>query len=155
MESLINTCQELYHDRSKLLRPDTLRWNSFISFLNEMYGLLKRKQLHFLTKYEGVPPKLVLLSLLAECCTATLTSQIQSLAEVEILFVVLTHIGKDLETETPGRMSLLDTCLREALLSTPLHPQIGKTLLQLIELRAAQWNLPAQAVMYYYPGSSR
>ena len=43
---------------------------------------LKRKQLHFLTRYEGVAPKLVLLSLLAECCTATLTSTLHSLAEV-------------------------------------------------------------------------
>lgn len=154
LESLINTCQELYHDRERLLRQDIHKWNSYISFLNQMYGLLKRKQLHFLRKYEGVAPKLVLLSLLAECCTATLTSNLQYVSEIEMLFVVLTHIGRDLDTEMPGRMSLLVTCLREAFLASHLNKQIGKTLLQLIELRAAGWNLPAQAVMYYYPGSS-
>jgi len=154
LESLINTCQELYHDRERILRQDISRWNSYISFLNQMYCLLKRKQLHFLRKYEGIAPKLVLLSLLAECCTATLTSSLQSISEIENVFVVLTHIGRDLETETPGRMSLLVTCLREAFLTPQLNKQIGKTLLQLIELRAAGWNLPAQAVMYYYPGSS-
>jgi len=154
LESLINTCQELYHDRERLLRGDVKRWNAYISFLNQMYALLKRKQLHFLTRYAGVAPKLVLLSLLAECCTATLTSNLKSVQEVETMFLVLTHIGKDLEAETPGRMSLLVTCLREAFLSSNLQPQISKTLLQLIELRAADWNLPAQAVMYYYPGSS-
>jgi len=154
LESLINTCQELYHDRETMLRHDVLKWTSYLVFLNEMYGMLKRKQLHLLTKYEGVAPKLVLLSLLAECCTATLTSSLQSTQEVETLFVVLTQIGKDLETETPGRMSLLVTCLREAFLNNHINPQIGKTLLQLIELQAAGWNLPAQAVMYYYPGSS-
>jgi len=153
LESLINSCQELYHDREVVLRRDVSKWNSFITFLNEMYGMLKRKQLHFLTKYEGIPPKLVLLSLLAECCTATLTSSLQSTAEVETMFVVLTQIGRDLEAEVPGRMSLLVTCLREAFLNPNPHPQIGKTLLQLIELRAAGWNLPAQAVMYYYPGN--
>jgi len=70
------------------------------------------------------------------------------------MFLVLTHIGKDLEAETPGRMSLLVTCLREAFLTPHVSPQISKKLLQLIELRAADWNLPAQAVMYYYPGGS-
>jgi len=73
LESLLNNCQEWYHERDHLLRSDSKsgRWAAFMSFLNEMYGLLKRKQLQLLTKYEGIPPKLVLLSLLAECCTVT------------------------------------------------------------------------------------
>merc|ERR1712115_330094 len=76
LESLLNTCQEWYHERGELLRSATSppgRWPAFMAFLNEMYGLLKRRQLQLLTKYEGVPPKLVLLSLLAECCIVTLT----------------------------------------------------------------------------------
>ena len=31
--------------------------------------------------------------------------------------------------------------------------QVRKTLLQLLELQAAGWQLPAEAVMYYYPGA--
>ena len=31
--------------------------------------------------------------------------------------------------------------------------QVRKTLLQLLELQSAGWQLPAEAVMYYYPGA--
>merc|ERR1711864_172 len=154
LESLLNTCQEW----DSLLRPETDsgRWSAFMSFLNEMYGLLKRKQLQLLTKYEGIPPKLVLLSLLGECCTVTLTqAALNSVNEVECLFIVLTHIGRDLEVETPGQMGLILACLREAFLQLPaVSGQVRKTLLQLIELQAAGWQLPAQSVMYYYPGAN-
>lgn len=156
-ESLINTCQEIYHDRERLLRQDISRWNSYISFLNHMYGKLKRRQSLTMEKgseREGVAPRFVLLSLLAECCTCTLTSNLQSLSEVETMFGVLTTIGRDLEAEMPGRMGLLVTCLREAFLNYRLNHQVSKLLLQLIELEAAGWTLPAQAVMYYYPGAT-
>jgi len=156
LESLLNNCQEWYHERDHLLRADSKsgRWSAFMSFLNEMYGLLKRKQLQLMTKYEGIPPKLVLLSLLAECCTVTLTSPtLHSVNEVECLFLVLTHIGRDLLVEAPGQMTLILSCLREAFLMADAPQQVRKTLLQLIELQAAGWQLPAESVMYYYPGA--
>merc|ERR1711971_209636 len=157
LESLLNTCQEWYHERGELLRSSTSppgRWPAFMAFLNEVYGLLKRRQLQLLTKYEGVPPKLVLLSLLAECCIVTLTGglTLATVSEVECLFMVLTHIGRDLHQETPGQMGLLLSCLRDSFLHTTAGPAVRKTLLQLIELQAAGWQLPAPAVMYYYPG---
>jgi len=157
LESLLNTCQEWYHERGELLRSATSppgRWPAFMAFLNEMYGLLKRRQLQLLTKYEGVPPKLVLLSLLAECCIVTLTGglTLATVSEVECLFMVLTHIGRDLHQEAPGQMGLLLSCLRDSFLHTTAGPAVRKTLLQLIELQAAGWQLPAPAVMYYYPG---
>jgi len=156
LESLLNNCQEWYHERDHLLRADSKsgRWAAFMSFLHEMYGLLKRAQLQLLTKYEGIPPKLVLLSLLAECCTVTLTAPaLNSVNEVECLFLVLTHIGRDLMAEAPGQMTLILSCLREAFLMADAPPQVRKTLLQLIELQAAGWQLPAESVMYYYPGA--
>jgi len=156
LESLLNNCQEWYHERDHLLRSDSKsgRWSAFMSFLNEMYGLLKRKQLQLLTKYEGIPPKLVLLSLLAECCTVTLTTPaLHSVNEAECLFLVLTHIGRDLMVEAPGQMTLILSCLREAFLMADAPQQVRKTLLQLIELQAAGWQLPAESVMYYYPGA--
>merc|ERR1711934_770569 len=157
LESLLNTCQEWYHERGELLRSSTSppgRWPAFMAFLNEMYGLLKRRQLQLLTKYEGVPPKLVLLSLLAECCIVTLTGglTLATVSEGECLFMVLTHIGRDLHQEAPGQMGLLLSCLRDSFLHTTAGPAVRKTLLQLIELQAAGWQLPAPAVMYYYPG---
>jgi len=159
LETLLNTCQEWYHERATLLRSPSsapCRWANFLTFLNEMYALLKRRQLQLLTKYEGIPPKLVLLSLLAECCIVTLTGglTLATSNEVESLFLVLTHIGKDLELETPGQMSLLLSCLRDSFLHTTAGPNVRKTLLQIIELQAAGWQLPAQAVMYYYPGAT-
>jgi len=159
LESLLNSCQEWYHERNALLRSSSSspgRWSAFMCFLNEMYGLLKRRQLQLLTKYEGIPPKLVLLSLLAECCMVTLTGglTLATDTEVECLFLVLTHIGRDLNLETPGQMSLLLTCLRDSFLHTTAGPHVRKILLQLIELQAADWQLPAQAVMYYYPGAT-
>lgn len=159
LESLLNSCQEWYHERNSLLRSPSSspgRWAAFMCFLNEMYGLLKRRQLQLLTKYEGIPPKLVLLSLLAECCVVTLTGglTLATDSEVECLFLVLTHIGRDLNLETPGQMSLLLTCLRDSFLHTTAGPNVKKILLQLIELQAADWQLPAQAVMYYYPGAT-
>eukprot|EP00092_Neocalanus_flemingeri_P024241 GFUD01026290.1.p1 GENE.GFUD01026290.1~~GFUD01026290.1.p1 ORF type:complete len:291 (+),score=89.38 GFUD01026290.1:121-993(+) len=51
LESLLNNCQEWYHERDHLLRSDSKsgRWAAFMSFLNEMYGLLNRKHRQRLT----------------------------------------------------------------------------------------------------------
>jgi len=156
LESLLNTCQEWYHERERMIRSENKsgRWAAFMAFLNELYALLKRKQVQLQSKYEGVAPKLVLLTLLAECCIVTLTqSSVLSLAETEVLFQVLTHLQRDLISEAPGQMSLIVNCLREAFLTSEAPPQARKTLLQLLELQSAGWQLPAEAVMYYYPGA--
>jgi len=154
LESLVNSCQEWYHERERLLRPDskTARWAAFMGFLYEVYRLLRRKQVA--ARYEGVAPRLVLLSLLAECCAVTLARPaLTSTQEVECLFHVLTSIQRDLAAEAPGQMTLIVNCLREAFLQAEAPPQVRKTLLQCIELQAAGWQLPAEAVMYYYPGA--
>jgi len=156
LESLLNTCQEWYHERDRIIRSENKsgKWAAFMSFLNELYGLLKRKQVQLQSKYEGVAPKLVLLTLLAECCIVTLTqTQMFTIPETEVLFLVLTHIQRDLMTEAPGQMTLIVNCLREAFLMTEAPAQVRKTLLQLLELQSAGWQLPAEAVMYYYPGA--
>jgi len=156
LESLLNTCQEWYHERDRIIRASDKagRWAAFMSFLNELYGLLKRKQVQLESKYEGVAPKLVLLSLLAECCLVTTTqTQALTIQETEVLFLVLTHIQRDLMAEAPGQMSLIINCLREAFLMSEAPQQVRKTLLQLLELQSAGWQLPAEAVMYYYPGA--
>ena len=81
------------------------------------------------------------------CC------QMFTIPETEVLFLVLTHIQRDLMTEAPGQMTLIVNCLREAFLMTEAPAQVRKTLLQLLELQSAGWQLPAEAVMYYYPGA--
>ena len=47
-----------------------------------------------------------------------------SIPETEVLFLVLTHIQRDLITEAPGQMSLIVNCLREAFLTTDVPPQV-------------------------------
>lgn len=77
------------------------------------------------------------------------------LFQMECLFFVLSSIGKDLETELPARMNAVLAGVRDAFLTSAVVPAIRKTLLQLIELHAAQWQLPAPAIMYYYPATNK
>ena len=74
---------------------------------------------------------------------------------MECLFFVLTAIGKDLEQELPKQLEALLGAVRDAFLTAQTAPNIRKTLLQLIELSAARWQLSAPAVMYYYPGTPK
>lgn len=73
--------------------------------------------------------------------------------QTECLFFVLTGLGKDIEVELPHQMAKVMGAARDAFLTTVRVPAVRKTLLQLIEMHAARWQLPAPAVMYYYPGS--
>ncbi|XP_076626595.1 uncharacterized protein LOC143344430 isoform X1 [Colletes latitarsis] len=158
LESLLNTCQQWYQDRVKILYDGTSyhRYSAFMTFLNEMYCQLKRRQLQLKTQQEGVPPGRVLLTLLWKCCQDCLQPPVvNSLAETDCLFFILTCIGKDLDTELPAQLQQLLGSLRDAFLAEDtILPSVRKTLLQLIELHAAHWQLPAPAVVYYYPGST-
>jgi hypothetical protein len=69
--------------------------------------------------------------------------------QTDSLFFVLTSIGRDLENELPTHIPLLLASVRDAFLEPAAVPAIKKTLLQLIELHASRWQLPARAVMYY------
>ena len=44
--------------------------------------------------------------------------------QVECLFLVLTHIGRDLMADAPGQMTLILSCLREAFLMADAPPQV-------------------------------
>lgn len=154
LESLLNMCQLWYQERDKVLRTNPSRYPPFMAFLNEMYCQLKRSQLQLKTHYDGVPPQLLLLTLLSKCCMDCLKPPaVPSLTETECLFFILTSIGRDLEQDLPKALEQLLAGVRDAFLAAATVPAIRKTLLQLIELRAAKWQLPASAVMYYYPGA--
>ncbi|XP_011155996.2 uncharacterized protein LOC105193291 isoform X1 [Solenopsis invicta] len=158
LESLLNTCQQWYQDRARLLYDGTTchRYSAFMTFLNEMYCQLKRRQLQLKTQQEGVPPGRVLLTLLWKCCQDCLQPPvINSLAETNCLFFILTCIGKDLDVELPAQLQQLLGSVRDAFLAEETTlPPVKRTLLQLIELHAAHWQLPAPAVVYYYPSNS-
>nr|CAD7445479.1 unnamed protein product [Timema bartmani] len=150
LESLLNTCRQWCQERDKILKQGggTTRFCAFMQFLNEMYCELKRRQLQLKTQYDGVPPGLVLLTLLYECCQECLKPP-NSQGETDSLFFVLTSVGRDFEQELPNKLTQLIASVRDTFLMVHNVPSIKKTLLQLIELRAARWQLSASAVMYY------
>ncbi|KAJ8679528.1 hypothetical protein QAD02_015315 [Eretmocerus hayati] len=159
LESLLNTCQQWYQERNRFSGDvSTCRhFAAFMTFLNEMYCQLKRRQLQLKTQQEGVPPGRILLSLLWKCCQdCLLPPMINSPALANCLFYILTCVGKDLAQELPAQLQQLLGGVRDAFLNEDMTPPaVRKTLLQLIELHAAHWQLPAPAVVYYYPGSSK
>lgn len=153
VESLINTCQQWYQERDKILRGvkagDGTRFTAFMWFLTEMCGQLKRAQLK--GQFETLQPDLVLLSVLGKCCQACVSLPIKCLSETECLFFVLTSIGRDLETELPTQLEQLLGSVRDGFLASAGAPAVRRTLLQLIELHASSWQLPGSSVLYYYP----
>ena len=54
----------------------------------------------------------------------TPTPQALSVQETEVLFLVLTHIQRDLMAEAPGQMSLIVNCIREAFLMSEAPQQV-------------------------------
>jgi hypothetical protein len=83
---------------------------------------------------------------------------------MDVLFSVLTSEGREMEQTFPLKMKQLLAAVRDALLGIgpynsnsrngqqqqPLPVVVQRTLMQLIELHAANWALPASAVRYYY-----
>ncbi|CAG9858290.1 unnamed protein product [Phyllotreta striolata] len=153
LESLLNLCQQWYQERDRLLRGvkagDGTRFTAFMWFLAEMCSQLKRR--HLKDQVEGVPAELVLLSVLAKCCKACVELPIKCLSETECLFFVLTSIGRDLEAELPQQLEQLLANVRDGFLASAGSPGVRRTLLQLIELHASNWQLPGSSVLYYYP----
>ncbi|KAI5635807.1 hypothetical protein NE865_11505 [Phthorimaea operculella] len=98
-------------------------------------------------------PGQVLLTLICKCCEDCIRQAVPSPSDTENLFFVLTYIGRDLESQLPGELERLLSAVRDAFLQPAAPPSIRRTLLQLIELHASRWQLPGQAVLYYYPSS--
>jgi len=157
LESLLNTCQLSYQERDKLLRNGSIgsRYRQYMTFLNEMYVQLKRSQLQLKTHYDGVPPQKLLLTLLSKSFIDCLQAKTLSKIEIEAMFFILTSIGKDLELNLPQVMDQIFCVMRDVFLTNSSAGPLKNTLLQLIELRASKWQMPSEAVIYYYPTSSR
>lgn len=167
LESLLNSCREWYHERDRLLRsfpstsfdlpamPTNQRWIAYVTFMYEMYARLKTRQRSSGAVFLGasaVSAGPMLLSLLCECCHVFLQPpSLLNSNEIECLFFVLTSIGRDLENELPQKMHQLVAAVRDAFINPSISSFIRKTLLQLIELHASNWQLTTPAVTYYYP----
>ncbi|XP_055302841.1 uncharacterized protein LOC129568677 isoform X2 [Sitodiplosis mosellana] len=159
LEALLNTCRLWYQERGVVLgSPQKIknsarpRFTAFMAFLTEMFCQLKRRQLQLRTKCDGVPPPIVLLTVLSKCCEESVRSPVRSLSEIECLFYVLTCVGRDIETHLPQQLEILLSLVRDAFLnSSASAPTIRRTLLMIIELQASHWQLSGNTVLYYYP----
>lgn len=96
LEALLNTCRQWYQERDKVLGPPQTiknsarpRFTAFMAFLTEMFCQLKRRQLQLRTKCDGVPPPLLLLTLLSKCCEDCVKPPVRSLYEVCVYSIYL------------------------------------------------------------------
>lgn len=171
LESLLNQCQESFQERDRFWNStasvpgcsSSQRWVAFIFFLNEMYSQLKCRsaiaasqapcKMNFVD--DKTPADLILLTLLAESCCATLKEiSLHSPKVYECLFSILSGIGWKIENELPKKMQSIWNAIRDAFVDMDSFPALQCILLQLLELRAAKWQLPATAVTYYYSSIS-
>jgi len=147
LESLLNICQYSY-EQNKGTTESGNNYYSLMAFLIELYGQFKLRQSDIF--YRKVPPSITLLTLLVHVCESLLKQKtISTRQEIECLFFVVTTVGRDLESEMPKTLDSLMCTVRDAFLFASISEASRKTLLQLIELRAAKWQLPAMAIMYY------
>lgn len=98
LEALLNTCRQWYQERDKVLGPPQTikntarpRFTAFMAFLTEMFCQLKRRQLQLRTKCDGVPPPLLLLTLLSKCCEDCVKPPVRSLSEVSAQYYARQH----------------------------------------------------------------
>ncbi|KAK9503680.1 hypothetical protein O3M35_010189 [Rhynocoris fuscipes] len=152
LESLLNICQytcEKKKNQKSSGGEQGSKYHSFMAFLNELYSQMKPKhsQLKLST---GNNPTHTVLSLLVQVCQAVLSQKTLTVRpEIECLFFTVTTVGRDLETEDPRLLDSLMWAVRDAFLAPGTSQPNKQTLLQLIELKAAKWQLPAYTIMYY------
>ncbi|XP_073972221.1 MIF4G domain-containing protein B isoform X2 [Rhodnius prolixus] len=150
LESLLNICQfTCEKKKSQKSGEQGPKYQSFMAYLNELYSQMKPKQSQ-LKLFTGSSPTHTVLSLLVQVCQAVLSQKsLSSRPEVECLFFTVTTVGRDLELEDPRLLDALMWAVRDAFLAPGTSQPNKHTLLQLIELKAAKWHLPASTIMYY------
>jgi hypothetical protein len=179
LESLQNCCREWFNERDKLLRSPFLtprgttasglqRWTSYILFLTELYLRVKSQHCHVVQTTEtgstsvqviGPHPNspmahlaLTLQTLLFECANIVLKPpSLTNEGEIDILRKILTTVGKELEKDAAQRMQHLVCNLRDAFINPSINAHIRKTLLEVIELHASNWQLDLPQTLYYFP----
>lgn len=153
LDSVMNTCQMLYQLKQMSALADSTKFMAFMAFLVEIFSQLKRSKTQLKLMSDcSISSKIIFLDLIARCCEdILLENEIHSLPEIECLFLALTSVGRDIQIELPNIFARLFDIVREVLLKSNSGLQVQKNLLQLIELRAANWQLPISALNYYYP----
>ncbi|XP_013781827.1 MIF4G domain-containing protein-like [Limulus polyphemus] len=184
LESLLNSCREWYNERDKLLRSPLTschggldgtggtfrRWTAYIFFLTELFLRFKSRHRNVImtmsaqggalsnspTPTPAVEDRsLSLMMLIYECCEIILKPpSLNCVAEIECLRSVLTSVGRQLQLDSPQRMRQLVSLMRDAFINPSISSQIRKTLLELVELHASQWQLDLPQSMYYFPYTS-
>lgn len=142
---LLSECRETYFKRDQKLRGfktvDGTRFTSFMCFLTELYGQVKQRQVKMNSFHLGL-----FSTMLVKCCEVCITHPIKcsccSVSEAESVFFVMTAIGPDLEEESPQYLDRFMNFVRDGFLSNDSSANLKRILLQLIELRASNWQMP-------------
>ncbi|CAG7837632.1 unnamed protein product [Allacma fusca] len=162
---------EILQNPGENRNEDTLNANAenntqlviFLQFLSTLYGKVKiiRMQKPGVKSIDEMNS--ATLSLLCDSCLMTLRLPLFHTFDImDPLFTIMTSIGREMEGTFPLKMKQILAAVRDALLGIKPHlagieissPCVQKTLMQLIELHAANWHLPASAVRYYYSNPS-
>lgn len=138
LEALLNTCRQWYQERDKvhiffvylffswmimtvviiflqvlgppmnIKNPSRPRFTAFMAFLTEMFCQLKRRQLQLRTECDGVPPPMVLLTVLGKCCEDCVKPPVRSLSEV--IQLQMTKVILMSSRSTNFRLNVCSSC---------------------------------------------
>lgn len=96
-----------------------------MAFLTEMFCQLKRRQLQLRTVCDGVPPPMVLLTVLLKCCEDCVRPSVRSLSEVRRLPSMPNNFHSLTQSLIVDRVSLLRADLYWSRLGDPFARTTG------------------------------
>ncbi|XP_042191983.1 CBP80/20-dependent translation initiation factor isoform X2 [Callorhinchus milii] len=138
---LLNILQKDFTMREKLQQTDVERWLGFITFLCEVFGIMRSNA--------GEPFR-VLVCPIYTCLRELLQSQDVKEDSVLCCSMELQSTGKLLEEQLPEMMTELLAAARDKMLGPSESPLSRSLLLEVIELHANGWNPLTPTIMQYY-----
>lgn len=169
VESLLNSCCELFEQREQLMSPPqtsgnvSMLWMPCVTFVAKLLvefwsfdpecgadaaDAVCNKGSHGSSK--GVAQQLA--SLLCNCFHAMLRpSSLGSVAETECLRSAMTASGRAMQNVQPQLTSMLMKRVRDAFFEPAISIRTKKILEELIELRSSGWQMSLSQQTYYNP----
>ncbi|XP_043937686.1 CBP80/20-dependent translation initiation factor [Protopterus annectens] len=138
---LLNMLQKDFSMRDKLQQSDVERWLGFITFLCEVFGIMRSSK--------GEPFR-VLVGPIYTCLRELLNSEDMKEDAVLCCSMELQSTGKLLEEQLPEMMVELLAIVRDKMLCPTESALTRSLLLEVIELHANSWNPLTPTIAQYY-----
>ncbi|XP_064409730.1 CBP80/20-dependent translation initiation factor isoform X2 [Latimeria chalumnae] len=138
---LLNMLQKDFSVREELQQSDVERWLGFITFLCEVFGIMRSNA--------GEPFR-VLVCPIYTCLGELLQSEDVKEDAVLCCSMELQSTGKLLEEQLPEMMTELLATARDKMLCPSESPLTRSLLLEVIELHANNWNPLTPTITQYY-----